>query len=517
MRMTLALVGVVLGSSALYAAYVSALAPYPWKKSGFAPPVEELLGKLESKAAKCQGFSATVTWTADPGLPLEVDREKYGPLSLKSAFNWHSPNGAGFWAQGTFALQVAGASFVVEKPKDDASPADWWFRDGEHLYSRAWSVDWPTIWRFHHDALEADMLGYCEGPGLLLWAAAPGEYLRRGDRLVLGEDRVIAGKTRKTLVATPEWIARPLFLENRKSYPFNHSTLLTWAVHRPVVTYLIDPESDSIVGAEFAYYDCLRDNPDDWNAIARPNGIVVTCMAEALAELEAGVQVPTKITGEVFADGKLLRRTVLEVALAAPPAALTFPSLPAGKRMIDPWPFYRSEVFVQMAERGELNHANLLGLARAFAFEKRIQEARNCMLQTVAELEGDATLAGETFGGIDWELGFALREYFRWGSDADVLSLWNSLPRSPLWRTIMTRGIALEREFEPEAKERVAALQTLFNQAFLEGIVVERATRLLEFRRADLLRRAQRDEDAGMRERAAAYRARAESLTATTR
>jgi hypothetical protein len=33
-----------------------------------------------------------------------------------------------------FALQSKGASFVIDKPKDDASPADWWFRDGEHIY-----------------------------------------------------------------------------------------------------------------------------------------------------------------------------------------------------------------------------------------------------------------------------------------------------------------------------------------------------------------------------------------------
>jgi len=58
------------------------------------------------------------------------------------------------------------------------------------------------IFRFHHDAFEAGMLGYCEGLGLLLWSFQPGEYLRRADKMAVGADRRLNGGTYKTLVAT---------------------------------------------------------------------------------------------------------------------------------------------------------------------------------------------------------------------------------------------------------------------------------------------------------------------------
>ncbi|HAK96435.1 MAG TPA: hypothetical protein DCM87_15960 [Planctomycetes bacterium] len=517
MRKTVLWLSLVVCAPGLFAAYDSALAPYPWRKSGFDPRVEELLGKLETRAAKCAGFSATVTWAADPGVALDLDRQKYGPLSLKSGLNWHLPNGAGFWPQGAVTIEAVGRTFAIHKAEDESSPADWWYREGEHIYARAWSVDWPTVWRFHHDALEADILAYCEGLGLLFWAADPGEYLRRGDRLAIGEDRLVNGKAMKTLVATPAWIASPLFLENRTTFPFNHSTMLSWAVYRPVVTYFIDPESDTIAGAEFVYHDCLRDNPKDWTTVARPSGLAVTCLAESVAELDGGVLFPTRITGEVTADGKVLRRTVFQMAFGPAPAAVAAAPLPADKRMIDPWPFYRSEVFVEMTARGEVNYANLLGLARAFAFEKRVTEARNCLLQTVAEIEADTTLSNDTGGGIDWELGFALHEYFRWAPDADIAALWNNLPATALWRAIVTRGLELYRRFEPAAKERIEALQDLFNQTFLEGIVVERTVLLLEIRKADLLWRAEQAEAAGLTTRADELRAQAESVAASLR
>ncbi len=383
----------------------------------------------------------------------------------------------GNWKQGSFVVTGNGGDFRVDKPADAASPADWWATQGEHIYSRKYSQDWPLVLRFHHDALEADMIGYCEGLGLILWAFQPREFLRRADHLQVGPDRTVNGRTFATLVATPDWLVRPLFLENRTSFPFCHSTMCSWAEHKPVVTYFVDAEKGMIAGAEFVYMTCLRDSDRDWHAGGKPSGLSIVCLAAELGRTPTGGFFPASIVAEVLEKDAVVRRSTLTVSLADAEVAWTPVVLPATKRAIDAWPSYRVEVYEERIRQGDLDHANLLGLARALAFERDVRRGMDVLLEAVTNLQKDPALTPAAFAGIDWDYGFVVYDLLRYGSPADVAELWSRVPRTRTWADIVNRGIDLYHRFLPEEKEAHAALTETFQREFLdaERVAEERA------------------------------------------
>lgn len=444
--------------------YESPLAPYPWRRDGpLGPGVDEVLAALEENAAASPGFSARVEWTSSGGRKLDAGRDRYGPLSTKSCPNWRSPGEAGFWPSGAYEIRAVGPDFRIEKPADDASAEDWWQKRGEHLYSRAFSEGWVTCWRLHHDALEADAIGYAEGLGLLLWAFAPGEYIRRADHL---EAQRTASGAQAVLVATPGWIRTPPYLQNRKYYPFESTTFESWATLRPVVRYRVDLVRKMVFAAEFAYYKVTRDNPKDWSPGAQPSGLVVSCRAQTVSRNSSGTWYPRRIVAQVREGETVVREVSLEVSLGDPPDALPPPALPPDKRRLDPWPHYRPEVFREFARLEGPDHANRLGLARALAYEGDAESAVPAIFETVSKLEEDARLSRETFGGIDWELGFAVYELLGRFEEDGVIAFWNAVPRTSTWSAILARAVDLYRQYRPKQVEKIATLMDVYGETF---------------------------------------------------
>ena len=452
---------------ALYAAYDSALSPYPWRKDNFSPEVEALLGAIEANSPSDGAFQAEVTWRVDPGSALDWRRNRFGPLSGKSSLNWHHPGKEGFWKEGKIRISGREGNFRIEKEADPSSPADWWEKQGEHIYSRGFCDDWPFVWRLHHDSLEADSLAYCEGLGLLLWAFQSGEYLRRADFLEVGQDVPVNGKTYRTLVATPEWIKKTLFLENRTNYPFNESTLISWASLRPVITYFIDPDLNIIAGASFQYYRVLRSSPKDWKAIAKPRDLRIDCFATEIQRSPRGTWYPVQIVGEVYGkEGKLLRRLTFEVRLLDPPTSWVPRSIPQNKRQADPWPPYRIEVFKQFLQKGDQSHAVRFGLARSLAYEGFLPEAFAAIDEAPRALEADSKLLAQTWGGVDWELGFALYELL-WRYDLkEVQSFFDAIPRTQSWFIVVRKALDLYSRYRPKEVEKLAQLWENYNLYF---------------------------------------------------
>ena len=487
--------------------YDSALASYPELRPQYDPAVEEILGKLERAAPEGGAFSGAVRWKIESARKLDLDRQNFGPFSLKSVPNWHfPPEDPGFWREGAYSIAALGADFRMEKPEDAVSPADWWEKHGEALYARAWSEDWPTIWRFHHDALEAGMLGYPEGLCLLLCAFNPGEYLRRAERLERGEKRRWNGGAYETLLATPSWVAKPLFLENRTHFPFNESTLISWASLRPAITYLVDVDRGLVVGAEFVYYRVLRDSPKDWHAGAKPSGLVITSFAEEVARSPQGAWYPVRIVSEIREGEAVARRTELSVELGDPPTKSPLGPLPEGKRKIDPWPKYRSEVYRKWLEAGDLDHANRLGYAASLAYEGAdLEGAEAAIAEAIAALERDPMLEPESFGGIDWELGFALYELlWRWPKE-DLPKIWDRFPPTSTWQAVLARAVNLYQEYRPDEAERTGRILEGWEAAFesRRRETVERE--LFEDYRATIAERAARRRAEGDLESAAHF------------
>ncbi len=463
------------------AEYDSALAPYPYLRTEpYSASTEEILKKVEANAPDDGGFSATISWSYETEKKLNLDKNNYGPFSLKSCPNWHTPSMDGFWKSGTYNIKGGAGDFRIEKPEDNLSAPDWWQKEGENIYARAFSNDCHSIWRFHHDALETDMLGYCEGLGLLLWAFQPTEYLRRAENLEIGTDREINGKSYKTLVATPNWIKTPLFLENRSHYPFNHSTIISWANLKPVITYFVDPDLDTIIAAEFVYYNCYRSHPKDWKTVAKPGGLVIFCMAEELAQTGNGTWCPTKITGEVYQDEDLVRQTNMNIKLGETATSINAPTLSEKKRMIDPWPLYRSEVYKNTTLNGVGGHADFTGLAQALCYEKADREAESALFNAVSGLEEDFKLAPSTFGGIDWELGFALYEIFWRYNEQDLEDFWKRAPRTSTWSAILARGVKLYQKYRPKEAERIESLLDFYYVNFEEDQIAQIEKEMLE-------------------------------------
>jgi hypothetical protein len=441
----------------------SPLATYMWRRSEpFAPEIEAVLSRIEANSRKTGGLAATVRWTCESEQKLDTGRDSNGPLSLKSCPNWHTPRQSGFWPQGTYTIVAVEGAFRIEKPADPTSPDDWWQKDGEHLYSRVGTVNSPMVQRLHTDALEADLIGYAEGLCLLLWAFDPGEYLRRAELLEISESPEGAPE----LKAKPFWVARPFHLQNRKHYPFDQSTLESWADLRPVVTYKVDPQRGAISAAEFVYHKPVRKSTGDWTAETKPSGLVVACVVEEFGRTPGGTWYPTRTSAEVRKDETLIRRTALEIRLDDRPATLAPVELPVEKRHLDSWPHYRPEVFEAFIGREGRTHANLVGLARALCFDGRLADGEQTLLEAVSALERDRRLSPETFGGIDWELGFAVYELLWRFSEEEVTAFWNRVPRTSTWAAILSRAVDLYRQFRPKESAKIAVLLDNFGQTF---------------------------------------------------
>ncbi len=481
----------------LFGAYESALAPYPAVQDrDLARDVEWLLARIEENAARSPHATATVTWESDGAEKLDEGRDRFGPFSSKSCPNWHAPGAAGRWARGEYVLRAAAREFTIEKPADAASGADWWWRFGEHIVARKYAADWPFIWRLHHDALEADMLGYCEGLGLVLWALQGAEYLMRAENLTVEGTRDVGGVACRVLVATPEWIRRPPFLQNRTHFPFNHSTMLSWAALRPVIAYAVDADAGLVRAAEFTYYDVGRSGPDDWHAVPRPSGVTVRCAAEDVAQNEHGTWYPTRIQAHVHNGDRVVRTTRLAIRLGPVPPSPDGPRIPEGKRMLDYWPLYRPEAFEAFIADEGRTHANLVGLARSLCYEGAMAAGEGAMREAVANLEADRTLLPATFGGIDWELGFAVYELFWRFDEADVQAFWNRMPRTATWSAILARAVDLYQQYRPAEAGKMRPLLAEF-----EGDLGTRRKRLAERAQWELYRRCLAEDIEAARER----------------
>lgn len=451
----------------------SALAPYPWRREApFAAAVEEVLQAIEANAAREPGVTAAVQWTVRATRALDAGRDGFTIFSLKTCPNWHRPGEQGFWPRGQYVLQASGGDFLIRKPEDAHGGEDWWRKEGEHIFARAFSESWHVTWRLHHDALEAGILGYGEGLGLVLWAFRPQEYLRRADHLERGAPFHVGEIACTTLIATPDWIRNPYKIRNRSHYPFNHTTLQSWAVHRPVITYYVDTKRGVVVAAQFQYYDIRRSSPGDWTANAKPSSLKVFCVAEEVGRTARGAWFPARIAAYVYDGDAVVRATEMTVNAASFSGPMPALHLDAQKRTIDWWPHYRSDVYEELVCREGWNHANRLGLARALCYEGR-SAAADVLRETVKELERDWRLLPATFGGIDWELGFAVYEFLWKAEQAEVDDFWETLPRTSTWNAILARAVDLYRQYRPKEVEKIHALLARFGDTYEKRKLVQ--------------------------------------------
>jgi len=179
------------------------------------------------------------------------------------------------------------------------------------------------------------------------------------------------------------------------------------------------------------YHRVCRSGPKDLKAGSKPGGLVVSCYAAEVARTSAGTWYPAKIVGEVSDKDGLLRRTTMAVQLEAAPSSLEVNPLPEDKRAKDPWPLYHSADYRRFMAAGDTSHAVRVGLARAPAFEGSLDNA-------LAAMEEDKELLPETWGGVDWEVGFALYEIPWRHKGGQVETFWDSVPQTDPW-LIVTR------------------------------------------------------------------------------
>jgi len=449
--------------------YDSALAPYPAVRNGFPEEVESLLSKIEANAPSDGSFSLRLNLQVTTGTPLNWHSYYPGPFTLKSFPNWYEPpRERKYWDKAALVFQGKGRDFRLEKPADDSSPQDWWQKQGEHLFARR-TTEEDFVWRFHPDALEADLIAYCEGLCLYLLSFQPGEYIRRAYSLSRGKDVQVNGTTYATLVAKPEWLCKKLFLENRTHFPFNESTMLSWANLRPQVTYLVDPEKGAVARVRFDYFRVVRDNPKDWHSGWVPRGLVIECWVEEWARTAEGTWFPAKTVGQVWRKEELSRQLVITATYEGKPESLEPLELPVTKRCFDVWPPYRPEVFDWFASFDGESHATRVGRACALAFEGKLAEAEEAIKAAIEALENDPNLEGRTFGGIDWELGFALYEFFWRYTPEELEAFWSRVPHTPTWRGVLAKAVHLYTKYRSEEAEKIALLYDRYEKEFEEA------------------------------------------------
>jgi hypothetical protein len=155
---------------------------------------------------------------------------------------------------------------------------------------------------------------------------------------------------------------------------------------------------------------------------------------------------------------------------------------------VDSWPKYRSSVYEKWLGSGDLDHANRLGLAVALAFEGAdLPKAEAAIGEAIAALERDGSLEPDTFGGIDWELGFAVYELFWRYADQDAASVWSAFPPTSTWSAVLAKAVNLYQEYCPEDSERISTLLSGYEASYESRKREALQARLLEEYRALVL------------------------------
>ena len=133
-----------------------------------------------------------------------------------------------------------------------------------------------------------------------------------------------------------------------------------------------------------------------------------------------------------------------------------------------------------LAQEGA-DHANLLGLARALAFEGDWGEGEEAFIDAVTALENDADLDSSTFAGIDWDYGWAAYEVFRSMPESHLPAFFSRLPRTQTFSDILNRGIDLFFRYHPKGfEERKQLLKSIFTARYLEPEAAKRERDVME-------------------------------------
>ena len=75
-------------------------------------------------------------------------------------------------------------------------------------------------------------------------------------------------------------------------------------------------------------------------------------------------------------------------------------------------------------------------------------------------------MSSGTFGGIDWELGFAVYEIFWRFSEEEVAAFWDRMPRTGTWTAVLARAVNLYQQYRPREGAKIQVLLTEFDQTF---------------------------------------------------
>ena len=323
------------------------------------------------------------------------------------------------------------------------------------------------------------MIAYGEGLCLLLLRFMPGEYLRRSENLKLGELLRVNGDVYQTLVATPGWIKDPPTLPTRHYFPYNQSKLLSWAPFTPTVTYFVNPDAMRIEGAVFTFYTFDRSHRGRWTVLPRQTGERFEAWVTEWSQSALG-EVPSAIRGVYVRQGKTVREIQLEVVVESGDFFKEL-SLPAGRRQYEPWPPFSSEVYRGRISSGENDYANRVRLIDALAFEGKFEEALRELKSFLSDIQADSELVGESLGGIDWHLGFALYEILQNPQAPENGALWTDFEPTEPYIGILGRALDFfARWHRAEYADLVEQYMRLYRERFgLKAEIMHAAQRRL--------------------------------------
>ncbi len=436
----------------------------------YSEEVEALLAEIESRAPSSLEVRAAIDWEVPQGFELDGTRDSLGVTNYKSALDWRRPEGSAWHERGSLTLSQAGGDFELRRPGEDGG--EWWRKAGDYFYSSHMLQVLPFTTRYRAaEALEADMIAYGEGLGLLLWALSPGHYLRRAEHLEAGRPAEARGRTFYPLIATPDWIARPPTLPDKPWYPYQDSTLASWAEHAPRITYYVDPATYRIEGARMEYHKVSRSHPGRWTAGAAPAHIALEAWVKRWGTAGDGIALPVEIEGECYFGEELRRRVVLrvrEASVASGGLSELSALLPEpGRRPYEGWPPYRSEVYRERIRSGADDYANRVGLIGALAFEGDLQATLEELKRLLLAFEADSALVPESMGGIDWHLGVAVYEILQRPESPECAALWRDFPPTEPFSSILARAVDFyarwhRAEDAARAEEYFAAYERAF-------------------------------------------------------